>query len=666
MPGTADTFSQYGHFQNQFQNYNPRPTADQFNTNSIRRFPQFPNAASANEEPLISVLSGSNQFHPSQSVSWNPPPTISPPQVSNNRGPSLSRQVESTQGQLFKLESELSHPASKLQNFHLEDSTPNKAQVNLQAGNNNLVDKPNNVVSTTPVSTTTSKEGKKDDVVIYYYYYYDDDKNKTDKEGLDTIPSLEGFDTPKPKPGKVIIKNENYQVPKEVPQPIIPLQVDSRGSSLNVPFSKPIAQQPPQQSPPFKLLEQPEFTVPTTERPTTQPLRTTTLDNQSLISNIFRYGSSSAAPNLPHLTSEPRTFTSHSPSFESNKGALDSITKLPGNELITENGLADLITTPVQTLSPSTLLTTTTTSTTTTTTSTTPIPITTPSTTTTTAASVEEPETSRRPGRFGSRHGRPGISGARPNPLNRIRSSSTTTSTAAPSTSERSTRSFTRPTPASQPRTNRFRKRPGFGNSEPSNSETSSQAATITSTTPSSISRIEASSSAPRGRFGGRSRFSAGRQQVSSSAPQSQTSTTPTAQVSSITENSITAGSTPRRPFNRGLGRPQLRGGNRQPFLRRNNNKPSTEEVTPDPSDVSTPTSDQSSNSFAPTATSLDKPNESVTESSANSSESASSEMAVTEPSSTEKPKGRQRPLFGARPRPNLFGRRGGSNSAGQ
>ncbi|KAJ6223374.1 hypothetical protein RDWZM_001919 [Blomia tropicalis] len=675
----SDSSAQYGHFQNQFQNFNPRPVAEQFNPNSIRRFPQFPNASPANDEPLISVLSGSNQYHPSQSVSWNPPPTITPPQVTNARG----RSVDSVQTYPFKTEPELQIAPKASANLQIED----KPRVNLQAGNSNQLDKPTSSVSSTtaaPVaaSGTSGKDPKKDDVVIYYYYYYDDEKNKTDG-GLDPIPSLEGYDgTTKPKPGKVIIKNDNYvPPPKETGPQIIPFKVDSR---INGGQAIPSSLSNSQSS--LNSLPEVPIVVPTTERPSTTaaPVASApTIDNQGHISNIFRYGSSPTT-NAPLIVNNnnnndirPAIVSTQSESFESNKlgesqplppkvSTSDNINNLPNfssdKVIIPDEVLADLNTAPIH-IQSTTSTTTTTTSTTTTTT--TPAPTTTSTTTTTTTttpAPVEEvTEAPKR--RFG--HRRPGLSSIRTNPLNRIRSTTSTTTTPSPSTTER--RTFTRPSPITPQsrRPNRFRKRPGYGGTENNvDSDANSDGSTLpnvsqTSTTAAPVVRVETSSFSPRGRFGGRNRFGSNRQQTTSSVTQSSTSTT--TQSSFTTEAPV---SSTRRSFS-SRGRPQLRGGGaRAPFGRNRNVKPTTtEEVTPDPNETSSTAANESSSSSSVSIAASPDTNESVTEPSANG-ENQSDSSAPAESSSTEKPaRGRGRPLFGSRPRPNLFGRRGNNSN---
>lgn len=620
----------------------PQPAASgsvDFNSNSIRRFPQYsgnpaPQPA-VNSAPLISVLSGQNQFHPSQSVSWNPPPTASPPGIQQPSAP-VARSVQS--GALintpdangFAFNKEHSEQPKFQELAKLEHkSEPKSAQIQ-------------HLPTPAPIPATTSaSKDKKDDVVIYYYYYYDDDKNKTDPS-LDAIPSLEGFDSaviPKPKPGKVIIKN--------------PAESKSIELSPNISNQLFLSNKPPEiVKPKVEAVPAYHHPPPPTERPapSTESTRSTTygLQNQSLISNIFRYGSS-PAPTAPP-SSEPQV----EPKFES--GKLPSSVSVPVDKVslpevqhqpvpVIEDHSTSVA--PVHTLSTvRTTLPTTTATTTTTTTTPEPTTTTTTTTTTTAAPATETTESTRR--RFG--HRRPG--GNRFNPLNRSRptttSTSTTTTTPAPRT-ERPTRTFTRPAPNTLARRpNRFRKRPGFGDVTEKPEDSPQPVASVTTATP--AVRTETSTQFASRRFGGRGRFGQGRGQPSS-IPTQPTSTTIAPEVAS----SSSIESTTRRNF-ASRGRPQLRG--RLPHLR-NRNQPSS---TPAPESSVTPDANSSGEETSVPNPVSDSLSESTTEPTAAAAAASSETTAATAASSTASPgRGRQRPLFGNRPRPNLFGRRSNS-----
>lgn len=228
---------------------------------SVRKSPQFPTdsssytsnapaslAANYQRQPqMISVLSGGASLH--QSVQWNPPATLNPPQsasVYNPNNPntyssssssssSSSQQspfnsfnsapinneqfVPSTPPKIHETNDFSSHEVhvnSRPHTLHhnletvrereLSNNSPAPLQ-NLRSPSSSFDSHPQpSPVNEKPIEPSSglsasqaakpkpahtvvkNGDGKKDDVVIYYYYYYDDDKNKTVNGGSTANP----------------------------------------------------------------------------------------------------------------------------------------------------------------------------------------------------------------------------------------------------------------------------------------------------------------------------------------------------------------------------------------------------------------------------------------------------------------------------------------------
>nr|XP_027205205.1 mucin-5AC-like [Dermatophagoides pteronyssinus] len=761
--------------QPQYVQSQPKSTNYQDQFNSIRRYPQFQqNQPLTNNEPLISVISGANQFHPSQSVSWNPPPTHFPPpplssqqsssalnsappvldtirnapqsssqlsfvpsssqsnanqfnghlvDSSNNQRTNSRSQSQSFPSTLSPTQpSESSTQLPLAYPFQYEDLQSNKSRINFRPGDHNLLaplaessppestplpnrstvppsSTPSSVQSTSKASN--SSDHKKDDVVIYYYYYYDDDKNaKNDpNNGLDAIPSLEGFDggvsgqsqpssqsqsnVGKP-PGKIVVKQPGDS-PIKMTDPhsganVKPLDI----SAILNPSAPNSENRPPTQSQQSQSSTPPQIqqTQPQQSQPSILPQIT---NHTNLVSNIFRYGNQQQPQSPSTSTSQaPPQLPTH---FEAEKIQPHPIEKLPEPQIPTNTAAPALVSRPStsQQFSPTSSARPRYTTTTTTTTTTTAMPSTAEASTTT-----ESP--SRR--RFGNR--RPGFGAPnRSTPSYRNRLSTTTTTT---TTTPAPQRTFTRAPPVNfNPASvnirrnrplanNRFRRpqRPGFGspvnderhsgddqhgNGDGGEQHHSSTSTTTTTTTAAPYRTTQEQSSATPRRFGNRGRYG-GR---GSYQPQPSTGRQNTEAPSSTTETALQ--STTKRPsVYASRNRPQLRGGaGRLPFLRnRNRNQPeeqpaiSSTTETPVAASVSAQSDDQNNSggnddaaSAAANEPSLQSGGDSDSESQPAPGEPSSSSLPS---SSTERPRignGRQRPtLFGNRPKPNLFGRR--------
>lgn len=171
---------------------------------------------------MISVISGANQFHPSQSVSWNPPPThFPPPPISPPQSSSSSSVLNSAQAPSSLPDSISNIPQNSPQSSIVSSSQSNANQFNAQ-----LVDSSNNQRTNSRSQSQSFSPSKPSESSVQsqpaYPFQYEDLQSNANKSRINFRPGNHNLlapisEPPPPAPDSTPIPTRSTVPPSSTP-----------------------------------------------------------------------------------------------------------------------------------------------------------------------------------------------------------------------------------------------------------------------------------------------------------------------------------------------------------------------------------------------------------------------------------------------------------------